>query len=511
MRARLVPLAVGVLVLAGLAQPGRSDPRPSPVVTPRCGGPVAPSRCPTPAVTGRDLPAYGTVAVATPRGDQVLTLGGDGFYADRMAVSVVDTATGRERYRRSVWLGARGWFSRAAASPDGRVVVAAGTLDDTGDDGTRPVVVAWDVAAGRLRWTHVGAERNRYDFAQGVDVDPAGRFAYVATGLGEKAGSYVDDLLVEQLDLASGHVGWRARVGDEEGLDQYPLGLHLAAGRVVVPAGAQVRGDASLDYDEAVYFFDPTDGSLLRTLRHDGGSHLDDYVMTSAVSPDRRQVVLAGWGPDAVSGNQNGAQTVLVDAARMRFVWAVRTQTSGTDTSAWAVAFAGSRVVVGAETGVAEAYPPAPGTYGYLGAGYVATAVGLDRRTGKEDWRNDVLDPTGVTTLVAAVAASPDGRTAYWVGYSGPSDSYLYARASRVAAWVAGGADALVLAMDTATGQLRWSSRWNAQDQGFGSVYLPTVVATRSAVVTVGSAWVTTPEQGDLDGSGTGVRLRFLP
>ena len=465
-----------------------------------------PARCPTHAEVGAALPTVATRTVALPDGRSVV-LGADANY-DRLAVTAYDAA-GVPLYHRRSYVGGHVVLWSAALSADHRTIVTGGYLSDGGED-LRPFTAAVDVNTGQVRWTRIGRNRGRADGVAGVDTDAHFDIAYLATFLEETKGTYVDDLVVEAVRIRDGRLLWTKRVGRGDGRDEYPVAITVAGGRVVVTGAEQKRTQSGPgDYDYAIWVFRPRDGRLLGELRYDSGNG-DDFADAAAASRDGRLLAVTGDSPGGPDGATTGIATMLIDPNRLRTRWITRTDGPEPDAVPWTIGVARDQVVLGAASGVVDAYSPVPDTYGEVRDVHRATAVGLDLKSGAQSWRQDVTEPTDPDAAVTQLAVSPDGATVYWAGSAALTEGYVGAYTPVADAYPSTPTDAFVVAMDASTGAKHWTARWNPDPQGLGATYLSSVAATSRGVVVAGEASTVNPAAGQLDyDSWNGVALSY--
>lgn len=465
--------------------------------------PVTASRCPTHAQTAVALPAWGLRSAVSPDGRRVVTVGSTVDY-DRLAVASYD-GFGRPLVSRRSYVGGTPWVLSTAFSPDGRTLIAAGEISD-GGEGSQRLVVGVDVTTGALRWRRVSAVRGHNDAAVAVVADPAGRSVYVASELGEQKDGWTDDLLVEKLRASDGRREWAARVGRRDKADQYPVGIAFAHGHVVVVGAAQKLQQGTVgDYDDLVWVFEPGRGRLERQVKYDGGAG-DDYPVASADNGDA--VALTGFSSFG-GGAALGIATLVFDAARMRWRWVSRID-DPRDLQAWTIAVGGGRVVVGAASGLAAAYSPAPYVYGQVQDAHDATAIAYDLHSGAQAWRSDLSVPGAPDAVVAQVAVSPDGRDVYWSGYAGATADWTYAATPVAYAWGSAPSDGVIVRLDGKSGAQQWLARWNSDAQGLGQVELGAVAVTGRAVVVSGAAYGMDPSHTRFDYTdGRGIALAY--
>jgi hypothetical protein len=476
---------------------------------PSCGLPSQPTRCPTAAKQSYQLPTNAVVSVATPDGSRVIAIGADANY-DQIVVTATDPATGRQTYLRSYYLGGGIEFASAAITPDGRTVLATGTAYDR-FAGDHPATVAVDTATGHLIWSRIAPGRERHDGSLGLTIDSHGHWAYVAGWMEETADSYVSDLVLQRLDVRTGRVSWASRIGHTDGADEFPIGVSLAAGRVVVSSSAQSLGqDGPGPYQYVAYVFSTEHGQLRGSVHWSSGLG-DDYAEAAAASPDGKTVAITGYGPTGPAGQTVGVTTVLVDPQRMRIRWVATTSNNDVDLEAWTLAFTRNSVLVGAQDGTVTAASPLPYVYGYADIGRRATAIALDPHTGAQQWRTDVNDPAGTSSYVTGLAVSPNGKTVYWSGYSTTSEGTLAAATPDGYAGTSTPDDSLVIAMDAHTGGALWSGRWNPQADGLATSYVGSPVATSRGLLVFGWYGVMHPANDDLTYRNEGIMLRYAP
>jgi sugar lactone lactonase YvrE len=214
-----------------------------------------------------------------------------------------------------------------------------------------------------------------------------------------------------------------------------------ADGSFVVMAGPSPGLDPRGDQDVAVVALEAADGHQRWAARYDEGTV--DNAEGVAVSPDGSLVLAAGWtGPGA---NQDADMLALaLDAGTGQLRWAVRFDggVQGDD-FAWHVRVApdgGTAYVVGGAT---------------FSAGRVldVAVLALDTATGAQRWLARYDDPGDgpypPNDFANEAALSPDGATLYVTGHSYGTDIED------------------TLALDAATGALRWATRTPAPALAF--------------------------------------------
>jgi hypothetical protein len=376
--------------------------------------------------------------------------------------------------------GARRWVGRydgpeeggeaypwdSVLSPDGGTLYVAGSHTTAAPQrSTDAAVIAFDTGDGNIRWVaSLGAEGS--DAFRAVAVSPDGESVYAA---GRLRGWPDADLLVAELDGATGAIRWTDTHAGSGGLDDEALDAALSPDgeRLFVTGELDRRIDyqAQLERGDIITLaYDTEERTRLWTSVHDGPMGLRDEPANLAVSPDGRQVFVAGrQDADFYSGVYTEDIAVLAhDAATGARTWARSFDgpaSSADEAEAVAVSPDGATVYVNGTMTVHEVVGPDRAMS--LATSMVTLALGSS--DGETTWSSVLDGPGQISEYGRDLAVSPDGRRVYATAISGPL-------------WVASGVgnatltdaplDAATVAYDAADGSQVWIGRYNGGPGG---------------------------------------------
>jgi outer membrane protein assembly factor BamB len=454
--ALLVPLAPGA---SAEPCPTGSDP------TARCGQELD---------RGADFINQGTVVRV---GDHVVVAA----HSNRaVTIAAYDARTGRRIFARAHFQ-RKGYpaIRTVTAVPRRGVVVVSGYVQQDGAYGS--YVGAFSTQDGRRLWERSGPVTGHRDIAT-VAADE--RHAYVASLVAEGPDADSADWVVEAVDLLTGAPRWRRAEHRRDGVDQAPLAIAAARGRVLV-VGYEEDGSCSNRARADVLTFD---GRLVGSVRQrDPG--VCSEVQAVAVSPDGRTAVAVGYGG---SGAVTVEGTVLaVDLATGRRLWWRTSRGLGLGAVHFAVAWNGGEVLVAenslvsplaSETGAVVA---SAGTFAA-----VPRVVAYDARTGDRRWASAPAPPSTRLGGVYALAVSEDRRAVYLAGDEGYQVGYSDLYLQGVVEAEEGSAEGFVRAVSLETHEELWTGRLSPDlaYPGAASSTLHGLVAVPGGVVALGTA-----------------------
>jgi WD40 repeat protein len=341
-----------------------------------------------------------------------------------------------------------------ALSPDGSIVIVAGTTESSGT-GTDVAVVAYDASTGASLWSRRYDESST-DLAFSIATDPKTPMFFVTGWASAPAGSA--QVLTIAYDYDAEHASKRwvrhydgSAIGDD------------AAYRVEVSpdgSGVFVSGDGyggtEHRFDYLTIGYDAATGNRRWVRRYDGWAHGDEESRALSVGSDA--VFVTGASPRA-DGTDDYA-TVAYDPATGAKRWVARYDGPGH----WYDLASGVQVAPG--TGwvfVTGQSLGATGDYDYA-------TVAYDAGTGAQLWVSRF--DAGSNDLASSIAVSPDGSAVFVTG-----DSFADATLS----------DFATVAYDASTGAERWAKRYD----GPASYYdVPTAIGvSASAVFVTGRSW----------------------
>jgi hypothetical protein len=222
-------------------------------------------------------------------------------------------------------------------------------------------------------------------------------------------------------------------------------GTDAATDVVVSPDGTRVfvtgvsEGVPPRQTDFATIAYDAASGATLWTARLDGAANSDDRAVADAISPDGNHLYVTGTtcaakGAINCTGDMDYL-TVSYDAA--------------TGAEEWRATFGGPAAGYDSPTALAVSSDGAVVAVTGLswgGAAYDYATVAYDAHTGDRQWFARYHGPGAGSDTAQAVAISPDSTTAYVTGSSKGEAS---------------GSDFATVAYNLATGETRWTARFD--------------------------------------------------
>lgn len=311
----------------------------------------------------------------------------------------------------------------------GRLYVMGAT--DTVEDSADFALVANDIETGERLWVA------RYDGP--TDNGDLGHLVQVVHGHdivlmgGPSVGpSTSTDFAVVAVDGATGQERWVSRFDGPAGEWDILADLAISPdGSTLYAAGDSMVPGRHTDY--AVVALDVTDGAVRWEAFYDGSGR-DDGIVAADVGPQGDRVYVTGWSG---RGDVVDMTTLALDAATGRTVWAARHRGGGGGSAVGAdlaVSDDGRTVFV---TGARANATGVPG----------AATVAYDAGTGLPVWASHFPGPSGVQGYGLVVRIGDAGET-------------LFVGARLVNRFHEDHDDAL-LALDAATGALRWHRVYN--------------------------------------------------
>ena len=335
------------------------------------------------------------------------------------------------------------------ADPRGELVYMIGLSEDGGSSDYLTLALRADTGevAWTARWDGLGTDDRPWQAA----ISPGGDRLFV-TGTRDFANGFADQATVAY-DARTGEELWSRRVARSE--DDWGVDVVASpdGSRVYVSALGAASGSGR---DFKVTAYRASDGEVMWTSAH--GTSRADQVASMSVSPDGRKLFLvgdtgeeAGAGIDYLTmaldtGMPEGEEDRAEHAGEL--LWTARWDVGFLD---WPFAVEaspdGDRVFV---TGLVEADTPQPSLVVNLDFGTAA----YDADTGAQLWtsryHSDVGGPNGAFDL----AVSPDGSSVFATGQITGLGTYM-------------DLDFGTVAIDAATGQQRWASRYQVPGQMF--------------------------------------------
>ncbi len=317
-----------------------------------------------------------------------------------------------------------------AVSSDGASVFVTGQSIGSGA-GRDFATVAYDAASGSRLWAARYAT-SQNEQARAVGVAPDGSRVFV-TGSGDGTGTG-EDFVTVAYDAATGSQAWFARYNEASNWRDYGESLAVSpdGARVFVSGGGY--GGSSVQEDYLTIAYDAASGNRLWRARYNGGSSLD-YTYDTTVSPDGARVVVTGVSYAATTDWATVAYAATSGAQQ----WVTRFNGPGSGSDAAnAVAFTpdGANLFVGG------------GSTG-SGTSWDFAVMSLDPATGGTRWQHRYNGPANGGDIVRGLAVSGDGTLVVAAGES-----------------AGGGDDYATIALDAATGDRKWSSRYNGPAGG---------------------------------------------
>ena len=227
-------------------------------------------------------------------------------------------------------------FGAFVAASESLVVVSA-PYDDTGASDAGSAYV-FDAATGLVHTLNNPTPQTYDEF--GISVAVFGNTVVVGaraddTGATDAGSAYV-------FDAASGDLLHTLNNPTPGGCDSFGQSVAVSGSIAVVGAPGDSPGASS---DGSAYVFDVATGNLLRTINDPGHGSWDDFGSSVAVSESF--IVVGAW-QDSAAAHFSGSAYVF-DAQSGNLLWTLSNPTpQDSDYFGWAVAVAGSTVVVGA-------------------------------------------------------------------------------------------------------------------------------------------------------------------
>ncbi len=317
-------------------------------------------------------------------------------------------------------------------TPDGKLVLIAGTTGDTFENLSSITTAAYDTTTGAPVWTRVyeGPEELN-DFATALTLSPDGATAFV-TGAQDVPKQFPaetgGEMVTVAIDTSSGQVRWSAEA-------TRGVGTAIAASSQMVFATGTHQGDFfTTAYDAAT--------GVQRWVRtYDGDAHLEDAPLAIAVADGR--VFVTGRehiaeGPNFFDPADDRDMTTLAYAADTGEELWRRVDDSGADEWSW-------------EEGNALLTSPDGATIYISGRSHFnaqSVLVAIDARNGVRRWRR-LLDPSSLD----GITLTPSGDRVLVTGFASTADF----------------SGDRTRAFDSATGATLWETQFfYNSDEGWG-------------------------------------------
>jgi outer membrane protein assembly factor BamB len=345
------------------------------------------------------------VAAAASADGSIAAMAGFSFDADTGldAVTVIYDAFRGQRTWVQRYDGPGGGDDHAASvalSPDGsRVYVAGGSLEDSFDI----VATAYDVRSGAMVWhARYDGPEGAGDDATSASLSPDGRTLYVAGVTGYGAGPGYNPVIVA-FDAAAGEIRWSR---SPAGLGGQPAIATAVASDAtgVVAAGVGLGPSGSVD---ALAFEVGPEGRPQWVQRHDGPARGHDDAVGVALPAGASKAVIAGASQGAAGLE---TLTLAFERASGALAWEARHAAGAASDVANAITAwpDGSRVAIAGAT-VSLGPPPGPLVVGQVPSvpRYDALVLAYDAATGATAWAR-TLDGAGGYDAAYGIAATSD-------------------------------------------------------------------------------------------------------
>lgn len=306
---------------------------------------------------------------------------------------------------------------RMALTRDRRTAIIAGYGHDDFSD-VRPLVVAIDVATGRIKWSReISSEDSVGAAVYYVVISPDGRTAYAV------GDTWINgpDVFAAALDTRTGRVRWTSRVPGPDFEGVYDAVLTADGQRLVFV------GEAYL----------PTWNASKRLITSVDTADGEDQRRIDSPAP-----------------------------ANSQYWWV------GSAVATRSAVFAAMTSSVSVFNGV--------GAYAWLRAGTVAAVIAIDPAEGAVLWKAPNTPEQGGLLSDPVITASVDGARVYVAGAE--ADRTLYAYAPPVAGARHEASDIVVVALDAESGTSVWRSAYNASPDAPDGSAVAGITATRSGV-----------------------------
>ncbi|WP_051433349.1 S8 family serine peptidase [Promicromonospora kroppenstedtii] len=346
-------------------------------------------------------------------------------------------------------------------SPDGKVVYTAGQTSPASWGGFQnsPVTAAYDAETGRPLWSDVyGGPTGVGGDQTGFGISPDGGTLFVLAAGGGYGNE--SDYVTIAYDAATGERRW-VSVYDAEGLSDYGEALAVSPdGSAVYVTGMSLLDDqGAADYGTVAY--DAATGEELWRSLYDGPVGETDAARAIAASPDGSAVVVTGQSRGEGESLVDWG-TVAFDAATGEQLWNATydgPDDKGGSGGAVAITPDGTVVVTGDNQSTADSTD--------------WVTIGYSLATGEALWTERLDGGSGDTDVPRTVVVSPDGGSVVITGNS----------------WGEGtGSDYLTAVYDAATGEKRWSARYDGSGHGLDVAYTAAFSPSGDHVVVTGQS-----------------------
>lgn len=382
-------------------------------------------------------------------------------------------ASGDERWRHQSDLSGLKDDIDAMAQDQKQVYTAGEPQSEDGDEDF--VVRALDKQTGDEVWHQQFGRMVKNDDSDALAVRGSRVFLVGAIEESEELGVEERDIIVVAFDTKTGDIQWRRELG-QPGRDDAANSIVARGSRVFV---AGMITTTNGDEDLFVVALDTATGDVQWEYQFDLNGDDDE---PAAIAVNAGRVFVAGRGRTAA-----GERDILVwalDAKTGTQLWVEQFDLVGSNDIASALTVRGPQVFVAGESQVEPENPEDP----EFEPATDAVVLALDKETGTILWhqRFDLeQDDVGNDTIRDIDA---DGSHLYVVGEG------VTAR---------GDEDAVVLALDKATGDIRWQHQFDLEQDGIGDDSGRAIKQEQNRVIV---AWRGETSQGDRDAIVMGLR-----
>lgn len=419
---------------------------------------------------GPDTVEVGEAAAVSPDGARLYvagwTMGAHSYRRDYLTVAY-DAATGARlwsaRYNGPAHV--NDWASAVVVSPDGATIHVAGISSSlkatcsgnscTYTGGHDLTVVAYDAATGAEKWVSRNPGQRFYSYDHPwLAVSGDGARLFLA-GEGDRGGAsaWADMVHVHGLDAATGARLWSADIGNAtgEGASIHSMAATPDGSRILVSGGYTTSATGS---QVAVTAVDGATGAQVWRRTFPLAPSPYTSPRTLAVDPTGARAYFASTTIASVEEYTRNEDILVaaLDVASGNVAWSrVHNGTPRGDEQAIALAVAGDRVVVAAESALSPA--------GFLSSANRWVTLAYDAATGEKAWEARYVEDNlwSGGGRIAALAASPDGSRVYATGVAYTS----FPQST--------GNDYLTVAYDAASGLEAWRARYDTPHTAYES------------------------------------------
>ncbi|HVE62563.1 MAG TPA: PQQ-binding-like beta-propeller repeat protein [Mycobacteriales bacterium] len=354
---------------------------------------------------------------------------------------------GSQRWKRAHNGG--GWINSTVVVDGGRGVIASGY---TRGDSYSFVVRRYDARTGSVAWTATPRLKGLPEaVGQGMSLSRDGRTVLLA-GYGHKKFSSVRPVVVA-LDVATGRIRWSREVALDEGTE---AGLYFVT---LSPDGKTIfaAGDTWDDQEDPFVAALETATGRVKWARRVPGA-LNDYVYDAQVTSDGRSLVLAG--ETYLPSYYGSVQLLLaVDVDDGAVQWQHTSALPARGQYWWAFdVVVTPKAVFATLTSSVAVFGSATAFVLVRGAG-PSSVVAIDPGEGSPLWETALTPDSGGLLADPRIAASQDGSRVYLAAVAASTTTFAYSPPG-VAVYPKTG-DLVVQALDAKSGAGVWRSGYN--------------------------------------------------